>query len=45
MGDPACYRRLCPACDAQLTVVEAECPECGHPLPDEDAWEDAEHQS
>jgi hypothetical protein len=32
MGDPACYRETCPACDAQVTIVEEECPECGRTL-------------
>jgi predicted amidophosphoribosyltransferase len=32
MGDPACYRELCPECDAQVTIVDEACPECGHPL-------------
>ena len=29
MGDPACYRDYCPACDAQLTITDGECPDCG----------------
>lgn len=32
MGDPACYREYCPACDRELTIVDAECPECGTSL-------------
>jgi predicted amidophosphoribosyltransferase len=34
MGDRACYLELCPECDAQLTVVDERCPDCGAPLPD-----------
>ncbi len=30
MGDRACYR--CPDCDAQVTIVDEECPECGRSL-------------
>jgi len=33
MGERACYRDYCPACDLQVTVVDEECPECGAPLP------------
>jgi predicted amidophosphoribosyltransferase len=29
MGDPACYRDYCPACDAQITITDGECPDCG----------------
>jgi predicted amidophosphoribosyltransferase len=32
MGDPACYRRYCPDCDAQMTLLADECPECGTPV-------------
>jgi len=32
MGDPACYRDYCPACDAQVTITDGECPECGASL-------------
>lgn len=32
MGDRACYRDYCPTCDAQVTVVDEECPDCGRPL-------------
>jgi len=34
MGDPACYRDFCPACDAQVTIVDGECPDCGASLDD-----------
>lgn len=29
MGDPVCYLAFCPACDAQVTNVDDECPDCG----------------
>ncbi len=29
MGDPACYLEFCPECDAQVTIVDDECPDCG----------------
>jgi len=32
MGDRACYREYCPNCDAQVTVVDDECPDCGEAL-------------
>jgi hypothetical protein len=32
MGDPACYREYCPACDREVTIVDADCPECGTSL-------------
>lgn len=32
MGDPACYRDYCPACDRELLVTDEECPECGAEL-------------
>lgn len=32
MGDRACDRAYCPACDAPVTVVDEECPDCGAPL-------------
>ena len=35
MGDPACYRAFCPACDLQVTVTDEACPECGSELPHE----------
>jgi len=34
MGERACYRVFCPACDAPVTVVDAFCPDCGAPIPD-----------
>ena len=35
MGDDACYRDYCPACDLQVTIVDETCPECGAELPTE----------
>lgn len=35
MGDPACYRDFCPECDAQVSIVDGECPDCGTPLQEE----------
>jgi len=32
MGDRACYLKFCPDCDAQVTVVDEECPDCGTDL-------------
>lgn len=32
MGDRACYREFCPACDAPVTIVDGECPACGREL-------------
>jgi predicted amidophosphoribosyltransferase len=32
MGDRACYRAFCPDCDAQVTVVDEACPDCGREL-------------
>jgi hypothetical protein len=29
MGDRACWLEFCPHCDAQVTVVDEECPDCG----------------
>ncbi|WP_135852221.1 zinc ribbon domain-containing protein [Halorussus salinus] len=29
MGDPACYLDFCPECDAQVTIADEECPDCG----------------
>jgi hypothetical protein len=29
MGEPACYLEFCPECDAQVTVLDEECPDCG----------------
>ncbi|WP_438267344.1 zinc-ribbon domain-containing protein [Haladaptatus halobius] len=34
MGDPACYLEFCPECDAQVTTVDDECPDCGAILDD-----------
>ncbi len=34
MGDRACWLAFCPDCDAQVTVVDEECPDCGAPLED-----------
>ncbi|WP_303657514.1 zinc ribbon domain-containing protein [Halorussus limi] len=32
MGDPACYLDFCPECDAQVTIADDECPDCGTAL-------------
>ncbi len=32
MGDPACYLEFCPECDAQVTIADDECPDCGGEL-------------
>jgi hypothetical protein len=32
MGDDACYRNYCPSCDLAVSVVDGECPDCGHSL-------------
>lgn len=32
MGDRACWLEFCPHCDAQVTVVDEECPDCGAAL-------------
>jgi len=32
MGDDACYRAFCPDCDAQVTIVDEVCPDCGREL-------------
>ncbi|WP_438267206.1 zinc ribbon domain-containing protein [Halorussus gelatinilyticus] len=32
MGDPACYLDFCPECDAQVTIADEECPDCGSEL-------------
>jgi len=34
MGERACYRDFCPTCDAPITVVDDECPDCGARLDD-----------
>jgi hypothetical protein len=39
MGDPACYRNYCPDCDAEVTIVDGTCPDCGADLD-----ESVEHQ-
>jgi transcription initiation factor IIE alpha subunit len=36
MGERACYRDYCPECDAQVTIVDGECPECGADLREEE---------
>jgi predicted amidophosphoribosyltransferase len=36
MGDPACYRRFCPDCDAQLSLLAEQCPDCGAEIADTD---------
>ncbi|SIQ74220.1 hypothetical protein SAMN05421858_0256 [Haladaptatus litoreus] len=35
MGERACYLEFCPACDAQVTMVDEECPDCGASLVEE----------
>ncbi|WP_201292956.1 hypothetical protein [Halobacterium bonnevillei] len=37
MGDRACWLDFCPSCDAQVTVVDDECPDCGKELEGTDA--------
>ncbi|MFB6080305.1 MAG: hypothetical protein ABEJ81_04840 [Haloferacaceae archaeon] len=32
MGERACYRAYCPACDAPVTIVDDRCPDCGESL-------------
>lgn len=32
MGERTCYREYCPECDAQVTIVDDECPDCDRPL-------------
>ena len=32
MGERACWLEFCPDCDAQVTVVDEECPDCGAAL-------------
>jgi predicted amidophosphoribosyltransferase len=34
MGDRACDRAYCPACDAPVTVHDDRCPDCGAALDD-----------
>ncbi len=29
MGERVCYLEFCSECDAQVTVVDEECPDCG----------------
>jgi len=36
MGDPTCYRDYCPHCDAEVTITDGECPDCGETLPEDD---------
>ncbi|WP_327051147.1 zinc-ribbon domain-containing protein [Halomicrococcus gelatinilyticus] len=36
MGDRACYLDFCPKCDAQVTVADETCPDCGAALPERD---------
>lgn len=33
MGDPVCYLRFCPACDAEVAPDAEHCPDCNEPLP------------
>ncbi len=32
MGERACYLEFCPECDAQVTVADERCPDCGATL-------------
>jgi predicted amidophosphoribosyltransferase len=32
MGERACLREFCPACDAPATTAEEACPDCGADL-------------
>ena len=32
MCERACYLEFCPACDAQVTIADEECPDCGTDL-------------
>ncbi|CDK39614.1 hypothetical protein DM2_1325 [Halorubrum sp. DM2] len=32
MGDDACDREFCPACDLAVACTDEECPECGAPI-------------
>lgn len=32
MGERTCYLEFCPVCDAQVTTVTEECPDCGEDL-------------
>lgn len=34
MGERACYRTFCDACDAPTTMTDDVCPACGAPLAD-----------
>jgi hypothetical protein len=34
MGERTCYRDYCPECDAPVTIVDEDCPDCGAVLPD-----------
>jgi rRNA maturation endonuclease Nob1 len=29
MGERACYRAVCPACDLHVSIADETCPECG----------------
>jgi predicted amidophosphoribosyltransferase len=35
VGDRACYREYCPDCDAQVTIADEKCPDCGRPFVEE----------
>ncbi|WP_259371274.1 MULTISPECIES: hypothetical protein [Halostella] len=39
MGDRACYRDYCPECDAQVTIVDEKCPDCGAVVREESGLE------
>jgi len=32
MGERACYLEFCPHCDAQVTIADDACPDCGASL-------------
>lgn len=32
MGERVCYLEFCPDCEAQVTVVDEVCPDCGTAL-------------
>jgi hypothetical protein len=34
MGDPACYRDSCPACEMEVLITDEYCRTCGERLPD-----------
>lgn len=36
MGERTCYREFCSDCDAEVTVVDEICPQCGTRLSEAD---------